>query len=190
MTSIPAATRCTSYHVDGSVVLSPQATGVRLSSSHLLVVPVEAYARTDQVAEGLQILLNAIDAVQLHGEQIFSPWLLWLKNELLLAFSPEHSTKVGQCFLEAIDPAQCSQARSWELQATSRLSQVWYQQGKQKRARQRLAYMYGWFGEGCDTADLREPQALLTAWSQKIERAPAQTLRGTDYCSNQTMTAF
>ena len=136
-----------------------------LSLPHLLAMLVEAHAKTGQAAEGLQVLTEAVDVMQRHGEQLFASWLFRLKGELLLALSPEHSTQAEQCFLDAIDTAQCSQAKSWELQATIRLSQLWHQQGKQKRARQALAEMYDWFDEGGDTADLCEAQALLTAWS-------------------------
>ncbi|HKA55118.1 MAG TPA: hypothetical protein VKJ47_15800 [Candidatus Binatia bacterium] len=40
------------------------------------------------------------------------------------------------------------------------LSRLW-RQGKQKKARQMLAEVYGWFTEGFDTKDLQEAKALL-----------------------------
>ena len=145
-----------------------QATGARLSLPHLLAMLVEAYVQTDQANqadEGLTVLTQAVDAMQRSGEQLFASWLSRLKGELLLTLSPEYSTEAEQCFLDAIDAAQCFQAKSWELQATICLAQLWYQQGKRKRARQRLAEMHGWFTEGEDAADLREARALLTRWA-------------------------
>jgi hypothetical protein len=41
------------------------------------------------------------------------------------------------------------------------LSRLWQQQGKRTEAHQLLAEIYGWFTEGCDTADLQEAKALL-----------------------------
>lgn len=142
-----------------------QATGARLSLPHLLAMLVEASAQAEQANEGLEVLTEAVDAMQHSGEQLFAPWLLRLKGELLLALSSEQHFEAEQCFLDAIDAAQCSQAKSWELQATIRLTQLWHQQGKRKRARQRLAEIFGWFSEGGDTTDLREAKALLSAWS-------------------------
>ena len=118
-----------------------QATGARLSLPHLLGMLVEAYVQTDQANqadEGLRVLTEAVDAMQRNGEQLFASWLLRLKGELLLALSPEHSPEAEQCFLDAIEAAQCSQAKSWELQATICLTQLWHQQGKRKRACQSL----------------------------------------------------
>jgi len=41
------------------------------------------------------------------------------------------------------------------------LSRLWQHQGKQEKAHQMLAEVYGWFTEGLDTKDLQEAQALL-----------------------------
>jgi hypothetical protein len=38
---------------------------------------------------------------------------------------------------------------------------LWQQQGKRAEAYDLLAPIYGWFTEGCDTADLQEAKALL-----------------------------
>jgi predicted ATPase len=43
------------------------------------------------------------------------------------------------------------QARLW----------LWQQQGKQAKAHELLAPIYGWFTEGFDTADLQDAKALL-----------------------------
>ena len=57
--------------------------------------------------------------------------------------------------------ARRHQARSWELRAALRLSQLWQRQGKRTQARQLLAPLYGWFTEGFDTPGLQEARALL-----------------------------
>lgn len=142
-----------------------QATGAQLSLPHLFAMLAEAHTKTGQADEGLRVLTEAVDVMQRHGEKLFAPWLLRLKGELLLALSPKHSTEAEQCFLDAIDAAQRSEAKSWELRVTVRLTQLWYQRGKREKSRQVLAEIYGWFSEGEDTADLCEAKTLLSAWS-------------------------
>jgi predicted ATPase len=41
------------------------------------------------------------------------------------------------------------------------LARLWRDQGKQQRAHNVLAPVYGWFTEGFDTLDLTEAKALL-----------------------------
>jgi len=41
------------------------------------------------------------------------------------------------------------------------LARLWQQQGKEEKAHQMLAEIYGWFTEGFDTKDLQEAKALL-----------------------------
>jgi hypothetical protein len=38
---------------------------------------------------------------------------------------------------------------------------LWGEQGRRVEARDLLAPVYGWFSEGFDTADLKEPKALI-----------------------------
>jgi predicted ATPase len=59
--------------------------------------------------------------------------------------------------------AHPQQAKSLELRAAMSLSRLWQQQGKQAKARELLAPIYGWFTEGFDTADLQDAKALLDA---------------------------
>ena len=48
------------------------------------------------------------------------------------------------------------------------LSRLWQQQGKHAEAYELLAPIYGWFTEGCDTADLQEAKALLEELGREI----------------------
>jgi predicted ATPase len=47
------------------------------------------------------------------------------------------------------------------LQATTRLANLWREQGRSSAAGDLLAPVYGWFTEGFDTPDLKEAKALL-----------------------------
>jgi class 3 adenylate cyclase/tetratricopeptide (TPR) repeat protein len=64
-------------------------------------------------------------------------------------------------FAAAIDLARQRTEKSLELRATMSLARLWRQQGKHADARGMLGELYGWFGEGFDTADLRAARALL-----------------------------
>ena len=43
------------------------------------------------------------------------------------------------------------------------MARLWRGQGKRDEARDLLAPVYGWFTEGFDTLDLKEPKTLLDA---------------------------
>jgi hypothetical protein len=43
------------------------------------------------------------------------------------------------------------------------LARLWQHQGKHQAANRLLAEVYAWFGEGFDTADLRQARTLLAA---------------------------
>lgn len=47
------------------------------------------------------------------------------------------------------------------------LVQLWRQQGKTGEARSILSEIYGWFGEGFDTPDLKDAKALLEELEEK-----------------------
>jgi predicted ATPase len=47
------------------------------------------------------------------------------------------------------------------LRAASSLARLWGEHGRRTEARDLLAPVYGWFTEGCDTADLKDTKALL-----------------------------
>ena len=57
--------------------------------------------------------------------------------------------------------AQKQQAKLWELRAATSLAQLWRDRRRPKEARDLLAPVYGWFGEGLDTPDLKRAKALL-----------------------------
>jgi hypothetical protein len=44
--------------------------------------------------------------------------------------------------------------------AATSLAKLWQSQGKRQEAYDLLAPVYGWFTEGCDTADLKDAKAL------------------------------
>jgi hypothetical protein len=79
--------------------------------------------------------------------------------------SADHHAKAEPCCHQALTIARCQHAKAWEQRAATSLSHLWQRQGKRAAAREVLAEAYGWFTEGCDTADLREARAILAALS-------------------------
>jgi predicted ATPase len=123
----------------------------------------ETCVRAGQVEEGLQVLAEALEAMQITEERIYEAEIYRLQGELLLAHSTEQHTEAETCFHQALDVARQQAAKSWELRAAMSLARLWQQQGKRAAAHELLAPIYDWFAEGFDTADLQEAKALLEA---------------------------
>src|SRR5437868_12988936 len=63
-------------------------------------------------------------------------------------------------------PKFAQQAKSLELRAAINLARLLCRVGNHIEARDLLAPVYGWFSEGFDIPDLREPATLLTELSR------------------------
>jgi predicted ATPase len=141
-----------------------------------------AYATGGQVAEGLRTLTEALDAVHTTGERYYESELYRLRGELLLnderrmmnderrtlKANPAQYTAEGEaCFHNALKVARQQEAKSWELRAATSLARLWQQQGKRVEARDLLAPVYDWFGEGFDTQDLKDAKTLLDAFREE-----------------------
>lgn len=125
---------------------------------------VEAYGRAKQWQQGLAVVADALKLAKSTGEQYWSVELYRLQGELMLAqgaADDETVDKVEDSYLQALELARQQNAKSLELRASLSLARLWQQQGRQAKARDLLAAIYGWFTEGFDTADLQAAQALL-----------------------------
>jgi predicted ATPase len=122
----------------------------------------EAYAKVGQTGKGLNIVTEALEAVNKTEEREYEAELYRLKGELLLRWASSNE-EVEACFQRALDIARRQQAKSLELRAAMSLTRLWQQQGRRAEAYDLLAPIYGWFTEGFDTADLQDAKALLEA---------------------------
>jgi len=147
-----------------------RATGAEMIQPYFLALLTEAYGKTGQVEEGLNLLAEALAVVDQIEERFYEAEIYRLKGELTLKSIVKTSQNKSQvslgseaeeCFQKAIEVARQQQAKSLELRAVMSLSRLWQQQGKKSEARQMLAEIYGWFTEGFDTKDLQEAKALL-----------------------------
>ena len=84
-----------------------------------------------------------------------------LRGDVLLAARPGAAGDAERSYRDAIAVAQRQRARALELRATTALARLLHGQGKGTEAVEILAPIYGWFGEGLDTADLRAAKAVL-----------------------------
>ncbi|MBI3800895.1 MAG: AAA family ATPase, partial [Deltaproteobacteria bacterium] len=160
-----------------------RATGAESFRPYHLALLAEAYGKGGQIAEGLNMLAEALATVDKTGERFYEAELYRLKGKLVLqsgvrgpasenpntqhpAPSTPAEAEAEACFHTAIEITRQQQAKSLELRATMSLSRLWQQQGKQEEARQLLVEIYDWFTEGFDTADLQEAKALLDALAE------------------------
>ena len=128
----------------------------------LLFWLAETYARAGMVQQALDQLDEAERMALANGEHLTEAEMLRLRGALRLA-AQEDSAQAEAYFTRALDVARRQEARSWELRAATSLARLWAQQGLGSDARALLDRIYGWFGEGFDTADLIEAKALLDA---------------------------
>ncbi len=159
-----------------------QANGQELGKPFWLGLLGARYAKAGLVAEGLQLLAEALTIAQTRDSRVWEAELQRLRGELLLQ-QLEGSipadwrrsagidaratgrlpllTQAEDCLRQSLDIARRQQAKSLELRVAISLSRLWQRWGKREAARQQLEESYTWFSEGFDTVDLREAKALL-----------------------------
>jgi predicted ATPase len=128
-----------------------------LHSSYL----AKAYAELGQFDDGWRSIGQAIDTIQTTKETWFETEANCIAGEIALHSPKPDATKAQVYFERALSVARQQQAKSFELRAAMSMARLWRDQGKQERARELLAPVYGWFTEGFDTRDLKEAKALL-----------------------------
>jgi predicted ATPase len=129
--------------------------------SHCAALLADAYRKSGQPAEGLEVVIKALARVDETDCRYYEAELHRIRGELLLMQSTPAEEQAESCFQKAIDVARSQSAKSWELRAAVSLSRRWRSQGKKSEARKLLADVYNWFTEGFDTADLIAAKALL-----------------------------
>ena len=82
-------------------------------------------------------------------------------GQLLASPAIGNWAEAAACFTRASEIARRQVARSPELGAAMGLARLHWTQGRTEEAHDLLAPVTGWFTEGFDTADLKEPKVLL-----------------------------
>ena len=123
-----------------------------------------ALSRANSLAAFVMILNGALaTAEQVLREASDQPTprrdFLALRAELRLI---QGQTELAEAdFREVLVIARSMDAKGLQLQGTMSLARLLDKTGRRDEARSMLAEIYGWFTEGCDTADLKDGKALL-----------------------------
>jgi predicted ATPase len=141
------------------------ATGAETHRTYFLGLLAEALGREERIAEGLEVLAEALGFVSGTGTVFHAAELHRLQGEFLLrqegADAEIACREAEACFRRALTIARGQQAKSLELRAVMSLTRLYQKQDRQNEAQPLLAETYGWFSEGFNTPDLREAKALL-----------------------------
>jgi predicted ATPase len=139
-----------------------RALGSELYLPLMFALLSEALIKEEQTAVAEQLLGDAILKAETMHERWFIAELYRRQGELLLNQPADNATQQAEsCLQQALDIARSQQAKSWQLRAAVSLGRLWRGQGEPARARALLEDLYGGFGEGFETADLRTARALL-----------------------------
>jgi tetratricopeptide (TPR) repeat protein len=119
-------------------------------------------AKTGRFQEAIDF---ATEAVSTSEHTLFKTLtLIHLGEVLRLASAGGFSDSLGSAesrLQEAINCAREHGTKTWELEAATRLSELWRDQGKCQQAHSLLAPLYDWFIEGHDAPIIREAKTLL-----------------------------
>jgi class 3 adenylate cyclase/predicted ATPase len=134
------------------------ATGAGIWIPHQIALLARAYEIAGQVEEGLVLLDEALQIVEMTGECWFAAELYRHKGQLL---QQGHSEAAEELYRTALSIAREQEAKLWELRAAVSLARLRRHQGRRAEAHDFLAPVYEWFTEGFDTPDLKDAKALL-----------------------------
>ena len=138
-----------------------QSNGTKMFMPLWLAYLSRAYVDSGQVDLASRTINEAIATVEATGERWIEPELHRIAGENSLISAARNAAKAQAYFQRALAVARAQQARGWELRAATSMARLWRDQGKRNDARELLAPIYTWFGEGFDTLDLKEARALL-----------------------------
>jgi len=140
-----------------------RATGTELLRPHFLALLAEALKKANRIAEGLEVLEEALEQAHRNGDQYYLPEVYRLKGELLQMSSIGKHDAAGaeRCLNQAIDMARKQKGKSLELRAAMSLARLYRSRKQKARARELLETVYAGFTEGFGTKDLREAKVML-----------------------------
>jgi tetratricopeptide (TPR) repeat protein len=144
-----------------------RATRFEIGAACHLALIAAALGKAGRFDEGLRSIDESLSVIERTGQRHYEAEVHRLRGELLLAQRSANAAQAEKSFRTAIDISRRQHAKSWELRATTSLARLLAQQRARERARVMLAEIYGSFGEGFDTADLRDAGFLLEELSAK-----------------------
>jgi predicted ATPase len=142
------------------------ATGTRQQHAYFLALLAAALGEAGRATEGLEVLVEAVEAARQSNEHYYEAELYRLRGELLLKSEAASPSEAEDCYQKAVNLARNQNAKFFELRAVMGLSRLWSRQGKSAEARARLGEIHAWFTEGFDTPDLNDAKILLDELQQ------------------------
>ncbi len=137
-----------------------RATGAGLALPYYLGLLGAALIQTGDNDAANSLLNEALGVVETGGDRCHEAELHRLKGDLAQREGAQPEV-LEQHFTRALDTARYQCSKAWELRATVSLARVYARHGRPADARDMLGHLYGSFGEGFSTPDLREAKALL-----------------------------
>ncbi len=137
------------------------ASGADLIYSFSLVLLAEVYLMMKRPEDGLRVLDDAQQRSEKFEHRLLEPEIHRLRGETMLLLA-DGATQAEQSFRRAIEIAQKSGARAWELRAATSLATLLASTNKRDQAREALNSVVAQFTEGFDTHDLIQAKSLLT----------------------------
>ena len=144
-----------------------RAEGKGLLRPSYLGATAEAHGAMGQPEQGIELVDEALAAVDRTGERWWESELRRLKGELTLKQAvrsrsgPRATADAEACFVDALAVARHQGARSLELRAAVSLARLWQTHDKATEAHDLLKGTLDAFTEGHETADVQEAQAVL-----------------------------
>lgn len=123
-------------------------------------------ARTGEHEASLAIVERALAGLSDVTGRSWEAELYRQRAQNLVSLGPSRERDAELNLRMAIDLARLQNARSFELRAVTDLARLWTSQGRKDDARLLIEPVYGWFGEGQDTEDLRRASEALMAASE------------------------
>ena len=119
----------------------------------------EALASAGEFEEALEVLSDALLAVDESGETVCEAELHRLRGDLLRRNGAVEEAEIEFC--RAVEIARAQKAKSWELRAATSLAQLYVRPWTSCSGTRVLSPVLSWFTADFDTADLRAARTLL-----------------------------
>ena len=137
-----------------------QRAGYQLGITAQCVLLCPAILLRNEPEVALEVIEHGLSIAHHNGERLFEAELYRLKARVLRARGAPDA-EAESLLDQALRTARSQQAQSLELRAATDLARLWMNQGKRTEARDVLESIYGRFGEGCNTPDVKEAMAVL-----------------------------
>lgn len=161
------AIQALSGNASDAITAIPSGIAAWQSSGSIVFVPwyvahtAKSLAELGRFDEARRHIAEALTAIEKTGETWCESDIRRIAGDIAL-LAPERDISQAETHFErALAVARKQQAKSWELRAVMSLARLWRDRGERGKARELLACVYDWFGEGFQTLDLQQAKMLL-----------------------------